>query len=111
MTRKLLELYDDNTGDFLNETFFVNDIDERFVQRKDLNESSIRGPLENSYENLYQITGLERCQQLSLLTGLVESVFSSILTGFIRDQVTDNVYRPKAGLFYFHPAFTKTFVI
>ena len=104
---KLAQLYDDNTGDFLNETLFADDIDEGFVQRKDVNESSIRGPLENSYENLFQITGLERCQQLSLLTGLVESVFSWFMSGYIRYQITDNVYRPKASTFYYYPAFSK----
>ena len=94
---ELGQLYDDNTGQFLDQSFFVKQIPERLIYKEPYRESSIgEDPKETHYEKLFDNIELESDQILSLLTGLVQP------TGTMRllDQITDNVYLRKASLYF-----------
>ena len=105
--QKLAQLYDDTTGNFLNETLFIEDIPETLFKDVQVNRSSINGPIENTYKNLFNATEYEQNQQLSLLTELV-NYFQPIT---ILGQMSDNAYLPKSSTFYYYTTFERSFNI
>ena len=101
---KLGQLYDDNTGQFLDKTIFMADIPEQFVDRKEWIDARIGGPELNSYYNLLDNTLLERDQRLSVVTGLVRPLG----TMKVLDQVTENVFQPKVSMFFSYARYNKS---
>ena len=93
---------------FLNKTLFVENISEHFVKNEHADSSRISEPVLNSYENLFRATELERCQQLSLLTGLVDSIYAMFGDSILK-QVTDNAYLPKSSTFYYFSTYARSF--